>query len=200
MLALASTSLFAQLQHDSNNDGCVGTEDLLSLLSEFGACDTDSVYLYYFQGGATAYPYSVNMITSSVFYTPAIQDGSATIDDAMAYLIENAGNEIPSPGGGQPYTVFELPISGDLSTTTESWTYPGITGGDRYYMIVPSSEPGFGDDLTYASGTNPIIDVTGGETPIAFQFSRSFTYNGSQWTLYEIGYSSDLSNEYRFNN
>jgi len=36
---LTTFSAFAQLQHDSNNDGCVGSEDLLSLLTEYGSCE-----------------------------------------------------------------------------------------------------------------------------------------------------------------
>lgn len=167
-----------------------------------GSTGGNDTALYYFHGGgiASAWPYAVGGTLdqwtpggSVALYLPDDQSGNATISDAMAYIIDNAGTAIPADGppGGVSYTPQELLMSGTLTDDgtagNTSWTFPALSVQDSYYLAVPSHVSGFELDLT--SGA---YMINSGGLATSAAGSIEFTYGGNQWTLYRMGINPSI--------
>ena len=150
--------------------------------------------IYYFHGGATAWPYGTGgdlTASATIYYKPDGLGGfaTATFDEAMTYVLDNAGTQIADPfGSGGPYTVNELVMPAgatlldDGTAGNTSWTFPAEVAADKYYLAVPSSVTGFTTDLT----TGPYM-LNSSNVPTNAVEKKTFTYNGATWTLYKMG-------------
>ena len=105
----------AQLQHDSDGNGCVGANDLLGLLSEYGTCNENVPSVYYFHGGNESYPFvqAAGGLTDPNPGTLYYDDGSGntfaattSLSVAMTYVLDNMGVSY-APGN---FEVESLPI------------------------------------------------------------------------------------------
>jgi len=155
--------------------------------------------VYYFHGGATnvGWPHTVGGAmtdANAIYYTPSSTTGSATLSDAMTFVLDNYGNGATAVpdflGGGSGYFIrsVEFPAgttlldNGDAASSTEI-TFDAIDNGDYCYIAVPQVT-GFTDDLAANPGNILYsgIPLSGAN---AIQ-KKAFTWNGQQYMLFSI--------------
>jgi len=140
-LWLISTCAIAQLQHDSNDDGCVGSEDLISLLTEYGLCEQTfetcgdllehqgHFYMTVEIGGQCWF--AENLRSSSYANGDPISGPSHT-DDAWHNAIEGAFTSYGDPAASQcvNYSTFIDGCSPMESMQEWGYLYNGIAVRD----------------------------------------------------------------------
>lgn len=189
LFGMVATAPFcsAQLQHDSDGNGCVGANDLLVLLSEYGTCNAIAPEVYYFHGGNQSYPFvqAAGGLTDPNPGTLYYDDGSGntfaattSLSVAMSYVMDNMGVSY-APGN---FDIESLPIpEGGITAlgSGDELVFSASTSAEYYYVIAPEGEV----DLTTVT---PQHLVDGGIPTNAVQ-KAIFTWNGSNYWLYRLG-------------
>ena len=160
---------------------------------------------YYFHGGQTAFPYASSYLTNETctYYTPDITDGSATLSDAMTYIINEGGGDDPYNGGAGVYTMnsFEMgegqTITDDGADSYTQWTFPSNENAEYNYLAIPDNSY-FPEDVRSAS---PQFLKYNGLPTNATSERKAFTYNGESYWLYRMGNGGVTgSSNFGFNN
>lgn len=155
--------------------------------------------VYYFHGGATnvGWPHTVGGAmtdANATYYTQSNTTGSATLSDAMTFVLDNYGNganAVPDfLGGGSGYFIRSVEFAagttllndGNAGTSTQL-TFDAIDNGDYCYIAVPQVA-GFTDDLAANPG-NILYAGNALSGANAIQ-KKSFTWNGQQYMLFSI--------------
>ena len=106
---LLSASFSAQtLYHDSNSDGCVGLDDMLQLLSEFGSCVFNCGDAISYDG----YEYSTVLIGGQCWfsencrYLPSVNSGIESDIDPIYYVYDYEGTNVVSAKASVNYTTY----------------------------------------------------------------------------------------------
>ena len=159
--------------------------------------------IYYFHGGQTAFPYASSYLTNSscIYYTPAIQGGSATLSDAMTEVINNGGTD-PYYGGAGAYTVdsFDMPaghtITSDGTGSYTQWTFAANGNSEYYYLAIPNNSD-FPENLI----TAPPYNLMDSGVPTNAAERKAFTYGGESYWLYRMGGGDNtITRSFGFNN
>jgi len=155
--------------------------------------------VYYFHGGATnvGWPHTVGGAmtdANATYYTQSNTTGSATLSDAMTFVLDNYGNganAVPDfLGGGSGYFIRSVEFAagttllndGNAGTSTQL-TFDAIDNGDYCYIAVPQVT-GFTDDLAANPG-NILYAGNALSGANAIQ-KKAFTWNGQQYMLFSI--------------
>lgn len=191
VFCFASFSLSAQLLHDSNNDGCVSSDDLLGLLSEYGTCFEQT--MYFFHGGNESYPFTqapaglTDPNPGTLYYDDGQGNPFAATTDlslALSYIMDNMGSPF-SPGD---YTVEELniPAAGITALgSADALQFDSSSSSEYYYIILPVGQV----DLTSVA---PQHLLDGGIETNAVQ-KALFAWNGADYWLYRLGGGSQTA-------
>jgi hypothetical protein len=159
---------------------------------------------YYFHGGQSAFPYASSYLTNEtcMYYTPDITDGSATLSDAMTYIINEGGGDDPYNGGAGVYTMnsFEMgegqTITDDGTDSYTQWTFPSNNMAEYYYLAIPGNSY-FPENLI----TAPPYNLMDNGVPTNAADRKAFTYGGESYWLYRMGGGSNtISRAFGFNN